>query len=389
MSWEMVKLGDYVKLTTGKTPPTSQNQYFEGDVLWVTPSDFKAKLITETSRTLTNKAIEDKKCNYLPPNTVLLSCIGDIGKVAILKNGGTTNQQITALIPSKNLNADYLYYCLLNSRTELNSLANNAVVPILNNARLNTLEIPLPPLSTQQRIAEILDKADALRRKDQALLKKYDDLAQAIFMDMFGDPVKNEMGWEIVELASLCSDIIDCPHSTPNHSDSETEFPCIRTSEMKNGRIVWDSMKYLNEEEYHIRTKRLTPKFGDIVYAREGRFGEAILIPEQKKFALGQRTMLLRVNSNICDVLFLWYQLNSRYVYSQALKKTNGSTVGHINVSDVKTFSVLFPNLELQKKFSERISVITKSFENILNQVKYSEILFQSLLQQAFKGDLV
>ena len=84
MKWEKVKLGDYVKLTTGKTPPTSQSQYFEGDVLWVTPSDFKSKLITETSRTLTNKAIEDKKCNHLPPNTVLLSCIGDIGKVGIL-----------------------------------------------------------------------------------------------------------------------------------------------------------------------------------------------------------------------------------------------------------------------------------------------------------------
>src|SRR5690606_36493866 len=127
---------------------------------------------------------------------------------------------------------EYLYYYLSYIQKYISDLANNAVVPIINNAIISQVEIPLPPLSVQQRIADMLDKADALRRKNQELLKKYDELAQAIFIDIFGDPVRNE-GWEVKKLGSLCQNIVDCPHSTPKKSQVVTNFPCIRTSQIQ------------------------------------------------------------------------------------------------------------------------------------------------------------
>ena len=107
MGWEMMKLGDVVKMVTGKTPPTSNSDYFEGDYLWVNPSDFGQKYIVESKRTITQKALDEKKCNLLPEGTLLLSCIGDIGQIGILKTKGTsfllTSDNITIPLTALNL----------------------------------------------------------------------------------------------------------------------------------------------------------------------------------------------------------------------------------------------------------------------------------------------
>ena len=118
MSWEMVKLGDIVKMVTGKTPPTSNLDYFDGGYLWVNPSDFGSKYIIESKRTITQKAVDEKKCNLLPKETILLSCIGDIGKIGILKTHGSSNQQITGLIAKENVFPDYLFYYLMHNKSK-------------------------------------------------------------------------------------------------------------------------------------------------------------------------------------------------------------------------------------------------------------------------------
>src|SRR5690606_6155360 len=202
--WEKVKLGEICKLITGKTPPTKNEEYFGNDLMWLSPGDFKDKYIQVTERGVTNLARSDKKINLIPVNSLFITCIGNVGKLTINKVEACSNQQITALCPIvSNVKIEYLYYYLFTRQKYLASIANNAVVPIINNGTLKELEIPLPPLHIQEKIADILDKADELRRKDQELQDKYDQLAQAIFIDMFGDPVKNEKGWEVKKLEEV------------------------------------------------------------------------------------------------------------------------------------------------------------------------------------------
>lgn len=381
MSWEKVRLENCVKLITGKTPPTSNTEYFEGDVLWVTPSDFKAKIIDKTSRTLSEKAIKDKKCNYLPENSVLLSCIGDIGKVGILKKKGTTNQQITALIPSENLSADYLYYCLLNKKIELNSLANNAVVPILNNERLKTLEIPLPPLSTQQKIAAILDKADALRRKDQELLKKYDDLAQAIFIDMFGDPVKNEKGWEVKSVINYCDCIVpgrDKPKSFSGNT------PWITTDDLKHLSFTETSKKKYGLSDIEIKEvkARVIPE-NSVIMTCVGDLG--IISINKKAIVINQQLHAFQCKNSIIPI-FLMYSLS--YQKDFMYKMASSTTVAYMNKTVCNSVPTICPPMDLQIKFSDKIQKLLSSKEVVLNMVNHSDNLFQSLLQKAFKGEL-
>jgi type I restriction enzyme S subunit len=184
---------------------------------------------------------------------------------------------------------------------------------------------------------------------------------------MFGDLKSNSKMWNFFLLKDVCTVIVDCPHSTPVKSTFPTSYPCIRTSELKNGQIVWKSMQYVDEIEYKKRIARLKPRKGDIVYGREGSYGDAVCLPGGFDFCLGQRTMLFRPNSKVIESVFLLYTLLSDFVYDQAKLKNSGSTVGHVNVADIKKFKIPLPPIEKQQTFIGNI-VIIESQKSLLHQ---------------------
>lgn len=376
MKWEMVRFGDIATLSKGK----KHNPVENGTNRYIN---------IENLHNASNSLFTNESGVFVEEKDLIIAWDGaNAGKVGVGFKGVIGSTLARIKINDKESDARFLYWFLESKNELIKSQRTGATIPHVNGSALKDLQIPLPPLPIQRRIADILDAADALRRKDQELLQKYDELAQAIFIDMFGDPDENPHNFEIIDLEDICDEIIDCPHSTPVHSDGITNYPCIRTSEMKNGKIIWGKMKYLDYENYLLRTKRLVPKAGDIVYAREGTYGEAVLLPDGFDFALGQRTMLFRINSKKCDNHFIWYFINSDFVYQQAKRKNMGSTVGHVNVADVKKFKILLPPFELQKKFNDFLRITNKLYDSISINL-HSDNLFQTLLQKAFKGELV
>lgn len=285
------------------------------------------------------------------------------------------------------LDSKFLYYFCRN----YNFLKHNkaTTLPSLTKADLLKIEIPLPPLATQKKIAAILDAADALRQKTQQIISEYDQLAQAIFLEMFGDSKNNPKGFGIRHLESICDEIIDCPHSTPKYVEEKTAYPCIRTTELKNGEIEWSSMKYLDAEGYLLRTKRLELNENDIIYGREGSYGEAALVPANTLMSLGQRVMMFRANRNFVIPRYLHAIVRSKGVYYQAVRKNSGSTVGHVNVKDIKKFKIMIPPIALQTQFAQKIALIEQQKELAKKSLAESEDLFNTLLQKAFKGELV
>jgi type I restriction enzyme S subunit len=280
-------------------------------------------------------------------------------------------------------NIKYLYYKMQTIR------ANNTEHKRYWISKYAEFEFPIPSLLEQKKIVSILDTADKLRQQDKALVAKYDELTESLFLDMFGDPTINSKGWPLMSLESVCNEVIDCPHSTPKYVNEVTAFPCIRTTELKEGYIDWAKMKYLNEKEYLNRVKRLTPKEGDIIYGREGTFGEAIIIPTNIKMSLGQRVMLFRPNREIVNSVFLHSIIRSKSVYSQALKANTGSTVGHVNVKDVKKFSLTIPPLKLQNQYEVQVRIIEEQKKIARLSLLKSEELFNSLLKKMFQSDLI
>lgn len=238
--------------------------------------------------------------------------------------------------------------------------------------------VELPTIEKQKNIVMKLDKILEVIDNQNKQLELLDEAIKARFVEMFGDNKYEELAVE-----KVCTSIVDCPHTTPKYN-GDLRNPAIRTSEIKKGFITWDTMKYVSDEEYIERTARLKPQQGDIVYGREGTFGNAAILPKGYKFCLGQRVMLLRPNNEFCISQYLLRALISDEVYNQALAKNNASTVAHVNVKDVKNFMIPVPPLELQNQFASFVEEIDKSRSRIQKSLEASQELFDSLMQEYF-----
>ena len=186
----------------------------------------------------------------------------------------------------------------------------------------------------------------------------------------------------------VCEVVVDCPHETPKYQ-GDLKYPAIRTSELVGTTICWDTMKYVSEDEYQKRTRRLKPRPGDVVYAREGTYGNAAVLPKGKSFCLGQRIMLFRVDSTVCLPEFFLYALTSTDVRKQADELNVGTTVPHVNVRDAKKFLIPIPPLSLQREFADFVTQVDKLKFETQQSIEKLQTLYDSLAQEYFapEGD--
>lgn len=385
-----VKVSDFAEVITGGTPSTTVKEYWDGGKIpWLNSGELNKKYIYDSKNFITESGLKNSSTRMMPAETVLIALTGaTCGLSALTKIDACANQSVSGILPSENHNPEYLFHYLRTQRQRILDKAWGNAQPHISQKFVKDLVIPLPSVEYQTHIAQLLNKAENLiaQRKESILL--LDEFMKSTFLEMFGDPEHNRKGYPFTSLENLCSVIVDCPHSTPVKAKDKTNFPCIRTSELINGYISWESMQYLEEVEYEKRTQRLIPLDGDIVYGREGTYGEAIRIPSSHKFSLGQRTMLFRPDLKKTTSIFLWAMVRSEFVYRQAKKKNSGSTVGHVNVKDIKQFRILNPPLHLQNIFSQIVTQIEALKEQYKNSLQELENLYGALSQKAFKGEL-
>ena len=253
-------------------------------------------------------------------------------------------------------------------------------------SHLKKIKISLPQLAEQRRIASILNQVDALRQKRQQAIEKLDQLLQATFIDMFGDPVSNPKGWDKDELQNICKQVIDCPHSTPTWGNEG--IICLRTSNLGKGEWIWDDTRYVSPVEYKERTKRSEIFAGDIILSREGTVGIAAIVPNDLKLSLGQRLVQLtprldKINSEFLLQVLL-YDLDPIRISSLMV----GSTSKHINVKDLRALKLFVPPMELQNKFCIISSRIFEQKKDLKASLSNIDNLFNSLQNQAFNGTL-
>ncbi len=254
--------------------------------------------------------------------------------------------------------------------------------------QLKAIKVPLPPLAAQRRIASILDQADELRQKRQQAIEKLDQLLQATFIDMFGDPVSNPKGWEAKPIDNICANIVDCVNKTAPIVEYETPYKMIRTTNVRNHKVDISSVRYVEKETFDKWNRRLTPKRGDVILTREAPVGEVGILESDDSVFLGQRLMLYRVNLELTTPEYLLYFLMSDNLKMQYEQMSSGSTVKHLSVPQCSKWSIYLPPLELQLKFSEFYKMIHANLELMRISYNKADTLFKSLQNQAFSGTL-
>ena len=194
--WTYKKLGEVGNVVTGSTPSTKDAaNYASPDYCFVKPSDLPSTgiaVIDDSEFHISAKAFESAR--QLPKGSIVVSCIGIIGKVGILNKDACTNQQINAIIPNGTIMPKCLAYIICYKKSELEQIANAPVVPIINKGEFSKFLISVPPISEQQSIVAELDKINELISLKKAQLSDLDALAQSIFYDMFGDPITKKDG---------------------------------------------------------------------------------------------------------------------------------------------------------------------------------------------------
>jgi type I restriction enzyme S subunit len=380
-------------IRTGKTPPTQEQKYFNGGINWYSPGDLNnGKFLSESSRKISELAIYEKKAVLFPPKTLLIGCIGDIGKIGITSNESSSNQQLTGIFPNDTVNVEYLYYWFFANKKKLENYSNNAVVPILNNATLEKIQIPLPPLEEQKRIAAILDAADLHRQKTKELINKYDELAQALFLDMFGDPVTNPKGWEVKSLNSLSSKIGS--GATPKGGKEayyESGISLIRSLNVHDNLFKMKDLAYIDE----IQAKKLSNvqvESNDVLFNITGAsVCRCTIVPENILPArVNQHVAIIRPRQSLICPTFLMYLLISPNTKQTLLSigGKGGATREAITKTDLESYRVICPPIGRQNKFMETSISIEKQKAQAEANLQKAEELFQSLLQKAFKGEL-
>jgi type I restriction enzyme S subunit len=285
----------------------------------------------------------------------------------------------------------YVYFYISGNMHLLEDGFKGAGLKHISKGYINEIQIPLPPLETQKHIAYILDDADSLRQKDLEILKKYDDLSQSIFSDMFGDPVKNEKGFSKIKLGDCLDNIQIGPFGTQLHESDYVKngIPVINPMHIGN-LILKPNLNYTITEEKYNQLPQYHLKIDDVILGRRGEMGRCALIEKKyEKCICGTGSLFLTVKKELLDPLFLVYVLSRKSTKIALENISAGTTMANLNKNIINDFEIILPEIILQKSFVKAVKLTEMSINKSLTTFSQSNIFFNALLQKAFNGVLV
>ena len=253
-------------------------------------------------------------------------------------------------------------------------------------AEVYKIQVPLPPLTEQKRIAGILDAADALRAKRREALAQLDTLVQSTFLDMFGDPVTNPKGWEQCVVGDVIHAAKDGPHVSPRYAD--TGVPFLSTRHVKPGEIVWENLKYIDQDEANRQWKKCKPELGDILYTKGGTTGIAARVATSKPFAVWVHIALLKPVVEKVHPIWMEVMLNSAYCYTQSQRYTHGIANRDLGLKRMVKIKMYLPPLAQQRQFAAIAESIAQQKASQRDYLTELDTLFASLQSRAFRGEL-
>ena len=259
----------------------------------------------------------------------------------------------------------------------------------------------------QTQIAQILDTLDTAIHETEAIIAKLKAVKQGLMHDLLtrgidanGEPrppqaeaphlyKESALGWipkewEIESVAKACSDVVDCPHSTPNFEDQGVLV--ARTMNIKDGLFLDGLASRVSERQYRERIARLEPQAGDVIFTREAPVGEAFVIPSGMKICLGQRVMLLRPKDRRMIGEYLLAQIYSGTVKDRIAALTSGTTNPHLNVAEVKDFEIPLPPFVEQQGIAERLRGLESRLQSEARDQQKLELLKSGLMDDLLTG---
>ena len=390
MSWPVATVGEVCDVVSGATPKTGRPEFWDGNVPWVTPKDLSElgqKHLCDTPRKITRAGLESCSAKMLPARSVLFSSRAPIGLVAINTLPVCTNQGFKSLVPRSDLvSPDFLFWWLKAQEKHIQSKGRGATFKEVSKKIVETLQMPLPPLAEQKRIARVLDAADALRAKRREALVQLDTLLQSTFLDMFGDPVTNPMGWDVVAFESIGSSRLG-KMLDKGRQVGDCQFPYLANTNVQWGRFDLTELRTMDFSESDRKEFKLED--GDLLICEGGEVGRTAIWRGADDHIYFQKA-LHRVRLDPAVAVpeyvfqFMWFMAKN----GGFRDLTTSATIAHLTGVKLKRVPFPRPPLELQHRFSAIFDSIERQKATQRAHLAELDTLFASLQSRAFQGEL-
>jgi type I restriction enzyme, S subunit len=384
--WEWVPLVDVARLETGHTPSRRQPEYWGGEVRWLSLKDIKHlknKYISETEDRPTTLGIENSSARILPKSTVALCRTASVGKVVILERDMATSQDFVAWVCSARINPEYLYYAIKASAKFFDSMKDGSTHKTIYFPVVEKFGVLLPPIETQKRIASILDKSDAIRRKRHQALEASARLIQARFYDMFGDPIANTKGWKAEQLGEVAQ--LDRGRSRHRPRDEPRlygdRYPFIQTGDVTNanGRITTYKQMY---SEFGLQQSKLWPA-GTLCITIAANIAHTAILTFEASFP-DSIVGLVPGDDLTIDYVHQWFVATRDFIDQQATQVAQKN----INLVILNGLEIPIPPKALQQSFSTFVGKAREIEDRQRVSAQCLEELFNTLVSRAFRGEL-
>lgn len=431
--WEVVRLGEVGDIVGGGTPDTTNSVFWNGEILWLTPTEIKQKYIFDSERKITQKGLLNSSAKLLPKNTILITTRATIGDIGIATQELSTNQGFQSFISGEKVNFEFMYYLLGAKKREFIALANGSTFLEISAKTIRQIQIPLPPLAEQEKIAQILGVWDkgisVLKSLIEAKTKRKKALMQRLLTppthpltpsaregeqkshhDTKAPPLAGGVGVGYSHIENNLDDdkVLDCHDLTaPNLAMTEKNSKAKQSLRFAEFTDKWQEMRLGDIcEIYQPQTIPQSDftKEGYNVYGANGIIGKyhsynhekeqiaiacrgnscgAVNFTNPKSWITGNAMVINLDNSKNADKIFVYYMLlNSNLNYL-----VTGSGQPQIT-SNIKNHSIKLPTLAEQKKIAQVLSACDKEIELLKSKFQYLKTQKKGLMQRLLNGEV-
>lgn len=379
--WKECKLTEIMDLIGGGTPKTSNPDYWDGDIPWISVKDFNGerRYVGDNEKKITKLGLENSSTKILSKGDIIISARGTLGELAIIPSDMAFNQSCYGLRAKDFVDSCFLYYLLKQSVNILKHNTHGSVFDTITRETFENISVKLPPLPTQQKIARILSSLDDKIELNNKINTNLEQQAQALFKNWFVDfePFGGKMpeGWKEADIYSIANIIYGSPFALKLFNTEKNGKPIIRIRDLKDQH----SDVYTPEERddaYLIQPK-------DIVVGMDGEFRPYIWGSESGW--LNQRVCIFE-NKRPKGKAFLYFSIKPLL---DVVEKTQvATTVIHIGKKDFDKFQITLPTKDILDKFDELTEpILDQIVANRLENRRLSE-LRDALLPKLMNGEV-
>ena len=375
--WEYKRLGEVCAITMGQSPDGNSINEVNGIEFHQGKTCFGERFLG------ISPLYSNAPTKLAEAHSVLLCVRAPVGYPNITDRKICIGRGLCALYAKQEIDNSFLYYSLLGKQSYFEKNATGSTFKAISSKIVSNTTLSIPPLSTQLAIVSELDKINELIRLKKEQLKDFDNLAQSLFYEMFGDPVENEKGWEVKKLGEVC-----CigTGSTPNRKNKEFyengTYPWVKSTEVCN-RPIYSVEEYITEEALKNSNCTLYPK-NTILMAMYGQGktrGQIGLLKIEA--CTNQAVAAIIPTKEVLDEIFLCQHLMLMYEHIRNMAR--GGNQANLNLSIVKSIQIFLPPLPLQHLFAQRIEQIEREKSEVQKSIQDLETLLASRMQYWFE----